>query len=256
VILDDASHDDTVKICESIAEQYHIESIIRNDKSAWEYGKESDNRQKLLDAGRAIGGTHFIVIDADELLTANCAHNNFLRTHILRLNPGDRIFMHIMHCWGSLERYRIYFNEKMKCFIFCDDGKGNYYAQLLHINRSPLNLAGGANLELADERYGLLHLGYLNWDSVLIRQTWYKCLERVRNPTKSAAEINSWYCAYKERDASTLPVPSEWLAGYSFFNPHLFDSAEQWRTAQIESWIKQYGIEYFKDLELEYPYTS
>lgn len=251
VILDDASHDDTVNICRSIAEHYHIESIICNEQSAWEHGKESDNRQKLLDEGRAIGGTHFIVIDADELLTANCAQNNFLRNIILRLNPGDRIFMNIMHCWGSLERYRIYFNEKMKCFIFCDDGKSFYYPQLLHINRSPLNLSGGANLELADERYGLIHLGYLNWHNVLTRQAWYKCLERVRNPHKSSTEINSWYCAYKEKDASTKEVPAEWLAGYTFFDQHLFDHVEQWRKAQIDAWIERYGRAYFADLDIE-----
>jgi hypothetical protein len=252
VILDDASHDDTVHICKAIAEQYHIESIMCNETSAWEHGKESDNRQKLLDAGRAIGGTHFIVIDADEMLTANCAKNNFLRKHILRLNPGDRIFMNIMHCWGSLDRYRIYFNEKMKCFIFCDDGKSFYYPQFLHINRSPLNLAGGANLELTDDRYGLLHFGYLNWDNVLTRQTWYKCLERVRNPAKSAQEINSWYCAYQEKDAATLEVRAEWFAGYTFFNPALFEQADLWRKDQIKDWIKHHGIEYFKGLDIQF----
>lgn len=251
VILDDASDDDTVKICQSIALRYHIEKIICNEQSAWEHGKESDNRQKLLDAGRAIEGTHFIVIDADELLTANCMKNNFLRSNILRLNPGDRIFMNIVHCWGSLDRYRIYFNEKMKCFIFCDDGKASYHSQLLHINRSPFNLSGGVNFELADERYGLVHLGYLNWQNVLIRQLWYKSLERVRNPNKSIAEINSWYCAYKEKDAPTIAVPSEWFAGYTFFNAQLFNHAEQWRKAQVDSWIKQYGIAYFAGLDIE-----
>ncbi len=251
VVLDDASSDDTVNICRSIAHRYHIESIICNEQSAWEHGQESDNRQKLLDAGRAIGGTHFIVIDADEMLTANCMENNFLRTLIMRLNPGDRLSMNIVHCWGTLERYRIYFNEKMKCFIFCDDGKAFYYQQFLHIPRSPLNLSGGAPLELNDERYGLIHLGYLNWNNVLTRQAWYKCLERVRSPHKSAVEINSWYNACKEKDAPTRAVPAEWFAGYTFFNPHVFDHAEQWRKAQIEHWIALHGSDYFVDLDVE-----
>ena len=258
VILDDASTDDSVAICESIVVPYHIESIVRNKISAWEYGKESDNRQKLLDAGRSIGGTHFIVLDADEVLTANCLPNNFLRTFIGKLNPGDRLFMPIMHCWGTSERYRTYFNEKMKCFIFCDDGICSYLGLLLHVPRAPLNLAGGVNLEFASDRYGLLHFGYLNWPNVLMRQAWYKCLERVRNPTKPSAEINSWYCAYKEKDAATLPVPVEWLSEYIFFNSSLYDQAEQWRKSQIKGWIAHYGISYFQGLDLEnmYFYTS
>src|SRR3984957_17176063 len=49
VILDDASQDDTVKICQECAQKYHIESILQNESSAWENRSESDNRQKLLD---------------------------------------------------------------------------------------------------------------------------------------------------------------------------------------------------------------
>ena len=250
VVLDDASTDNTVGICRSIANQYHIESIICNEISAWEHGKESDNRQKLLDAGRTIGGTHFIVIDADEVLTANCAHDNFLRNLILRLNPGDSLFMNIVHCWDNLERYRIYFNEKMKAFIFCDDGICSYSSRFLHVDRVPFNIAGGAKLELQDERYGLLHFGYLNWENVLIRQTWYRYLERVRNSTRSINEINSWYCAYKDKDATTCPVPKEWLAGYRFFDSSVFDKTEQWRSKQIAQWIENYGLDYFDGLTI------
>jgi hypothetical protein len=249
VVLDDASHDGTVDVCQNIASKYRIESIVCNQQSAWEHGKESDNRQKLLDAGRAIGGTHFIVIDADEVLTSNCSKNNFLKNLILTLNPGDRIFMSIMHCWGSLDRYRTYFNEQMKCFIFCDDGVCVYVPQFLHINRSPLTLKGGVNFELANPRYGLLHLGYLNWPSVEIRQVWYKCLERVRNPQKSIQEINSWYNACKEKYFDTQEVPREWLSEYVFFDPSLYAHEGRWRMEQIERWVDQFGLSYFAGLD-------
>ncbi len=38
VILDDASHDNTVSVCQSLADRYHIEHIICNETSAWEHG--------------------------------------------------------------------------------------------------------------------------------------------------------------------------------------------------------------------------
>jgi len=250
VILDDASSDDTVKICESVAQKYQVKKIICNETSAWENRTESDNRQKLLNAGRAIGGTHFIILDADEMVTANCKHQNYLRKIIMQLNPGDRLSLNIVHFWQSLERYRIYFNEKMKYFIFCDDGRCFYEKKFLHVDRVPLNLSGGANLELSDARYALLHFGYLNWQNVLIRQAWYKCLERVRSPQKSGSEINSWYPAHKEKDADTFPVPQEWLSGYDFFNADLFAVAENWRRAQIFAWFNAYGRAHFADLEI------
>lgn len=250
IILDDASSDDTVKKCQAVAQKYHIEKIIQNQTSAWENRTESDNRQKLLDAGRAAGGTHFIILDADEMMTANCARNNHLRSLILQLNPGDRLQMNIVHFWNSIDRYRIYFNEKMKYFIFCDDGCCFYENKFLHVDRVPLNLSGGANLEYNDGRFALLHFGYINWQNVLIRQAWYKCLERIRTPKKSGSEINSWYPAHKEKDLQTFPVPSEWLSGYDFFDAHLFDSAEQWRCKQIFSWFNAFGKDYFRDLEI------
>ncbi len=250
VILDDASQDDTVKLCKECAHTYRIEAILQNESSAWEHRSESDNRQKLLEAGRTIGGTHFIILDADEIMTANCKDNNFLRRMILQLNPGDRLAMNIMHVWDSLHRYRTYFSEKMKFFIFCDDGACSYLNQFLHVNRTPFNLQGGVNLELPNDQYGLLHFGYYNWQNVLIKQAWYKCLERIRNPQKSVAEINSWYPAHKEKDLQTLSVPSNWIMGYDFFNPSLFDHVETWRKKQMKQWFEKYGKEYFKELEI------
>lgn len=250
VILDDASDDNTVLICKSIAEKYHIEKIIQNQTSAWENRTESENRQKLLDAGRAVGGTHFIIIDADEMMSSHCAKNNFLRSLIFQLNPGDRLQMNIVHFWNSLNRYRIYFNEKMKYFIFCDDGYCFYEKKFLHVDRVPLNLSGGANLEFSDSRYALLHFGYINWNNVLIRQTWYKCLERIRSPHKSAQEINSWYPAHKEKNMETCAVPDYWLSGYDFFDSSLFEKAEQWRCKQIATWFNSFGKTYFADLDI------
>lgn len=250
VILDDASDDNTVKIVQSVAQKYHVEKIVCNEASAWLHRTESDNRQKLLDAGREIGGTHFIVLDADEMMSANCKQNNFLRNIILRLNPGDRLQMNIIHVWTNFERYRIDDREILKFFIFCDDGKCYYLPQFLHVVRVPLNLKGGANLVLDNSNYCLMHLGYAHWPSVLIRQAWYKCLERVRNPQKSISEINSWYPAHKEKDVTTYPIPIHWLEEYSFFDPKLFEYETVWRSKQIFGWFEQYGQDYFKDLEI------
>lgn len=250
VLVDDASNDQTVNIVRSVAQAYNVEKIICNETSAWLCRTESDNRQKLLDAGRSIGGTHFIVIDADEMVTANCMKNNFLKNMILRLNPGDRLQMNIIHLWRCFDRYRIYFDEKMKYFIFCDDGMCSYQQKFLHVDRVPLNLAGGANLTFDNDKYALIHLGYVHWPNVLARQAWYRCLERVRDPQKSAQEINKWYPAHKEKEATTHKIHDDWLTGYDFFNAKLFEYESVWRISQIHGWIEMFGKDYFSDLEM------
>src|SRR3990167_11481749 len=205
IVLDDASDDRTVDVVQSLASSCNVEKIIKNKVNSRLAGTEGNNYQQLLEAGRLIGGTHFMVIDADELLSANCAKDNFLRRIILRLNPGDKLKLNIVHYWKNLDQYRIYFDEKMKYLIFCDDGQCSFKSIFLHVPRVPFDLAGGASLELVNDSYCLLHFAYVNWDNVLLKQIWYRCLERIRNPSKSADEINYCYRAHKEEDAQVYP---------------------------------------------------
>ena len=103
VYLDDASDDNSVEIVESIAKKYHVERIIK--KKIW-YRDEPGDKNALLKVGREIGGTHFIVIDADEMFTANCLDNNFLRNKIVALQPGDCLKFVWIQLWRSTQQYR------------------------------------------------------------------------------------------------------------------------------------------------------
>src|ERR1700722_5907120 len=104
VILDDASTDSTLEIIQSLADECKIESIIRNRE--WKEWNEPANKNKLLAAARAIGGTHMIIIDADEMFSANCLEDNYLRNKILALKPGDSMGCQWFNLWRSLYAYR------------------------------------------------------------------------------------------------------------------------------------------------------
>src|SRR5690606_10034848 len=93
VIVDDASIDSTPLIIKSFQQDFNIKRFIQRTIATRDSGNESDNATLLLRLGREIGGTHFIVIDADEMFTANCLENNFLRNEILSLKPGEKISM-------------------------------------------------------------------------------------------------------------------------------------------------------------------
>src|SRR5581483_7958176 len=130
VVLDDVSSDNSLEIIESVAHECNIEKVIK--KEVWIRDEKGD-KGLLLNAGREIQGTHFIILDADEMFVAPCAEEEWLRTQILRLKPGQALCFPMMNVWKSLDFYRDdeAMNPYMKkwnsiCSIFCDDGQCNY----------------------------------------------------------------------------------------------------------------------------------
>src|SRR5438105_702150 len=65
IVLDDCSTDNTLQEVQSVKTSCTILEII--EKKEW-YRDESGDKNKLLKAGRSHGGTHFIVVDADEII--------------------------------------------------------------------------------------------------------------------------------------------------------------------------------------------
>ena len=56
------------------------------------WGDEWAHRGFLLDLGRSVGGTHFLAIDADEIIVAGQGREedySELRTVLVQMQPGD-----------------------------------------------------------------------------------------------------------------------------------------------------------------------
>ncbi len=250
VYLDDCSEDNSVEIVESLAQECHVERIIQ--KSNWHLD-ESGDRNALLKAGRAMGGTHFVVVDADEAFTSNCVTNGFLRQLILTLQPGDQLAMNWIQLWRNVHQYRFdnsIWTWNRKGFIFCDDGKCSYTSEFVHTPRVPRDLSGKC-YSLPGYVHGLLHFQFVNWANFLSKHVWYCCLERVRDPKKPAEEINKRYAPSKNEDGLKVrPARSDWFSEYSFFDPAIFDPLDRRREAQVLEWFKEYGKDYFRDLAI------
>jgi glycosyltransferase involved in cell wall biosynthesis len=248
VYLDDASDDNSITIVESVADKYNIVKIIK--KQIWRRDEPAD-KNALLKAGREIGGTHFIVIDADEMITANCLKNDFLRNRIKNLKPGDRLLMNWIHLWQQPNFYRsdAGWRYRFKDFIFCDDGICSYDSEFIHTPRTPCNLSG-TSYYLDENDYGMLHFQFMNWTNVVIKQSWYKCLEHIRIPEKSVESINQRYAfSMDTTHVEISPVQKIWFDGYDFYSSKYFDTQEEWRTKQMKQWVTQYGINHFKELD-------
>jgi len=245
IVLDDASFDDTVEIVESLIEECNIEKIIK--KTVW-YRDEAGDYNRLLQAGRAIGGTHFIRIDADEMFTANFMHDNYLRKLILQLKPGERLTFSMMRIWKSLDNYL----EDLEAItpIFCDDGISFHASKSLNHGtaRVPKNLTGTKFMVSDHENYGLMHFQAVNWRNMKVRNYWYKCIEHTRR-TGSVDRINEVYHFYEKNPCPLLTSNPEWFK-YDFFDRLVFDAPEVGREQQVLKWFEQYGRDHFAGLHI------
>ena len=250
VFLDDASDDETLNIVNALASECRVEKIIA--KEYW-HRNEPEDRNTLLKAGRKIGGTHFVVIDADEMFTSNCSTNDLLRNEILSLRAGDKLVMTWIQLWRGFHQYRYddsIWTHNRKAVIFGDDGKCQYGSDFIHTARVPDNLAGEKRI-IPGYQFGLLHFQFVNWQNLLLKQGWYRCLERLRKPDKSIAAINKRYAASKdENNLGLKPALPEWFEAYDFFKPGGYLLPDSWRKRQVCDWFHKYGREAFAELDI------
>ncbi len=246
VVLDDASEDDTLEKIYALQEECKIERVIT--KKEW-HRDEPGDRNALLKAGRAIGGTHFVVLDADEMFTATSKKYNHLRNLILKMHKGDSLHLNWMHLWGNFRNYR-YQDLQKKAVIFRDDGRCLYRSNFIHTPRVPQNLEGGASLFIDNDDIAIMHFEAVSLDNLKIKYAWYKCLQKVRNPAVPAKELNDFYRGLLDKTNIKLhKVKFEWL-DYSFFLVRPFTAERITECNQIKKWFHQYGADYFADLDL------
>jgi len=277
VVLDDVSTDNTLSIVKSLKEECHIERIIA--KKEWIRNELAD-REAMLIAGREIGGTHFIVIDADGMFATPCLKDNWLRNTIFQLKPGQVLFFPYLHVWGDPLHYR----DDQLCGpfrpfgfdpIFCDDGKCSYYAGdahgpsgTIHVGRIPANLSNQQQsvIPFDDDHHGLIHLRFIDLDQARVKVIWYMCLELTRkgekekgaqNHHRHASEINDFYSLsirhaplFNNASVTLKAIPELWY-DYPGFDMSCFNKTSALhhiQKSEVLAWMKHYGTEYFKEL--------
>lgn len=255
VILDHASTDETPAIIAEAAGAFpgRVHTLTHAD-GEW---REAAILQRLLEEGRARGGTHFYSIDADEILSGNLLH--IMRDATNALSPGHAISLPLPNLWRSLDEFRddnSVWAQQYVPVVFAD-GPGVSFTPKdgsydIH-TRIPRGVERLQHRLIPDAQYGgLMHLQFANRRRLVAKHAWYKMIEVVRWPgRRPAAEIDAYYNrALDERGMGLSPAPLEWWAPYADLKPLIDTSDEPWHEAACREMWEAHGAAFFKGLEL------
>jgi glycosyltransferase involved in cell wall biosynthesis len=239
VVLDDGSIDATPQIVSA-----HGAVCIPG-----EAGGFALKRQILLDKGREIGGTHFLFLDADEVLTANL--RGVLRDACAKAKPGQRLLLNWLAMWRSPFCYRYdssVWTNNFKDFIYVDNQVDSFDTSVfIHEPRTPACEAMSERLSLEG---GVMHYQFVPWVRLLNKQAWYRCLERVKFPEKNDEEINGTYSvAVDETGLAWRPIRASWITGYTI-PAGIEDGDSSWHEREIVDLMRLHGPEKFLGLEI------
>jgi glycosyltransferase involved in cell wall biosynthesis len=258
IALDDNSTDNSSEILKnSGVTVYQLEKELKPKE--WSVSKT--HRDILLQKGREAGGTHFIMLDADETFTTNFLIN--AKNIISSLKPGQKLAMQWLALWKSYKQYRednTPWSNNWKDFIVCDSPELSYSWDGISshtVGRTPGH-NNGSWVTLPLQYGGVLHYQFSVWNTFQLKQCWYKCCELVARGKEHANSINSTYSiTMMDENVGLREIPEDWIYGIPVPNIPNYD--ETWdekyflRNDLLPSIYKmfdQYGVEYFKDLHI------
>lgn len=255
VVLEHSSTDRTPEIIEKIsAENPRRVSLFRETTTVWD---EMVHRHRTLEEGRKLGGTHFAIIDADEVLTGNLVFS--VREWIEKLEPAQLLEVPLIPCWRSLAKYR---NDKSvwsrsSLTLAVRDApeigwkpSGDGYQ---HHNRAPYGTRWTVLNPFEDKKAGgVMHLQFANWRRLRAKHYWYRMMETIRWPgRRTPQELNKAYNeALDESEIFLSNCPSEWWDFYGELPKLVQLDGPTWYEGEIKALWEEHGPEVFHGLEL------
>lgn len=171
-----------------------------------------------------------------------------LRNLILDLTPGDQLAFRWVYLWRGVDYFRTDSDKgisRFKYCIFCDDRRGVYSSGFIHTSRVPRVKEKKHRLE---GPFGL-HFQFVDWDNLILKQKWYRWLERVYQPKRPIEKILKRYLQSEDESGLvTDPCPHDWFETYPFLDPAVFHQPDNWRILQMKDWEDAKGVAYFADL--------
>lgn len=257
VVTDHGSTDRTAQIvCDAQAEFPNcLIDVRRVENGEW---READVRQEMLERGRRLGATHFVIVDADEVPTGNLLPQ--LRSLALGADSGWCATLPMIAPYHSPAVYRWdgpWGEQSAIPWAFGDSAELSWKSSntyQLH-RRSPSNANDQGLLVSGKGRGGLFHLQFISKNRLQSKAAWYKMIETVSYPGKrTAADLNQMYdwTLREESTARIYVVPQTWWAPYQErgWLQYLEPEARAWQFHEVRKLAAQHGRERFSGLEL------
>lgn len=261
VCADHGSTDRSREIMEALAAEHGRDRVIIRDDGEVEW-HEMEQRQLLLETARAVNATHIAIVDADEIVTANMGRFYGMRDiaintpagHILQL-PGYNLRNGLDHYHGNG-----LWAQRLFSVTFRDDPSLHWKGDRFH-HREPMGGQLAPYRPMAHGVGGIMHLWGASERRLKAKHALYKVTERLRWPSRPAAEIDRMYSMWRSpADAAAArcdsgaawwmaPVPSAWWNGYESLGQIDLDG-EPWQEAETRRLIEDRGAEYFAGLDL------
>jgi glycosyltransferase involved in cell wall biosynthesis len=257
VITDHGSTDRTTQIIHEAQAEFpdrHI-SIRRSDEKEW---MEMDVRQEMLDRGRQLGGSHFVIVDADEVPTGNLFPE--LRELALKPNRGCFVSLPMIATYHAPHVFRWdgpWGETNQIPWAFCDSAALRWKvsdAYQLH-RRTPYKAVNQGLLFAGKNLGGLFHLQFVNKARLQSKAVWYKMIETLRYPGKrSPADLDRIYDWTLREGGETqiYDVPDSWWAPYreKGWLRHFTPDAVSWQLQEARKLAAEHGLEIFSGLDL------
>jgi hypothetical protein len=246
VVLDHASTDRTREIIQEIArESGGRVTILEEPDPSWD---EMSHRHRLLLQARQLEGTHFAMLDADEVLSTSC--EDMARDQAQRLRSGRVLLVPLHNCWRSVEQYRADrtpYGSGWASLVVAEHPHLAWIGDQFH-HRHPFNSHPGPKLPTDRAEGGLLHLQHASWRRVRAKQALYKMVEVLRWCREPIQTVDHRYSrALDEHRIIHAATPPEWWPG----DPSMIDlDAEPWQEQEIARLLKIHGREKFAGLDL------
>jgi hypothetical protein len=247
VVINHASVDDTGKVILDCAFESNGRVIAHrvDDTGQWD---EMYIRQKSLEIGRKAGGTHFAIIDCDEVLTAN--NLPWVRHWFEELKEGEVIDVPMIAPWKSLDCYSLHtrgvitlgWKDKPDMgWAPRGDEKYHYHNRPPHglTKRSvPENIMGG-----------VFHLQWASEQRVIWKHRHYMMCERIRwgYPVNEINEKYHWW-TQPPHGSNLEVVPRSWWGGHDRSKILLND--DSWYEAECFKMVARHGVDAFAGLDL------
>lgn len=247
VVIDHASTDSTGKIILDVAFESDGRVILHHWPET-EHWEEMYVRQKSLDIGRMAGGTHFAIIDCDEILTAN--NRTQVRGWFETIDAGEIVDVPMIAPWKSLDAFSLHTTGVITLgwkdkpdMGWAPRGEEKYH----YHNRPPHGYTSRRPAPVVSG--GVFHLQWTSESRVTWKHRHYMMSERIRwgYPVN---EINDKYHWWNRppHGSALVAIPDEWWSGYDVDKINL--EASCWYEDECSRMVRKYGAEAFSGLDL------